>query len=128
MSWTSAIFVGSDKPEPVMATLEEALQQSFVHEEGTDPYLVVGTTAIYVGAHDFEDDDIGGRWVPLASEYPQFIEIRDPERSLERQQELASRIANVLKEVGRWRFVRVEDMEYIPDSYDPTQSAEQQAP
>src|SRR5712664_3530004 len=47
---------------------------------GCDLYIRVRTVAVYIGGHDFDDDDIAwpeGSDIPLRSVYPAMIEIRD---------------------------------------------------
>jgi hypothetical protein len=54
--------------------------RQYIRAEGSDPYIRVGTVTVYVGGHEFDDDDIAwpqGSDIPLQSEYPAMIEIRD---------------------------------------------------
>jgi hypothetical protein len=80
---TSHVFAGADEPvNSVREAIEAALGGSFTYpaEQGEDPYLVHDRADIYVGPHDYEDDVItfgDGSWVPLHSQYPHSIEIRD---------------------------------------------------
>jgi hypothetical protein len=78
-----------------MHLMEQTLGGTFTFEEGTDPYIRVGTVAVYVGGHDFDDDDIawpGGSDVPLRSLYPAMIEFRDTGGDQQRQQAIAGQV------------------------------------
>jgi hypothetical protein len=81
MSRQTYIFVGTTvRDADLMHLVEQALGGHFRHEEGSDPYLRVGTVAVYLGGHEFDDDDItwpDGRDIPLHSEFPVMIETRD---------------------------------------------------
>ena len=81
MSRQTFIFIGSPAQDPDLIHLvEHALGASFRHDEGSDPYVRVGSTAVYLGGHEFDDDDIawpGGSDIPLRSDYPALLEIRD---------------------------------------------------
>ena len=94
------------------------------HEEGSDPYIRVGTVAVYVGGHEFDDDDIAspeGSDIALRSEYPAMIEVRDTSGDQQRQQEIAGKIFAALESAGRWRAVYIDDMQKVLDTYDPAQ-------
>jgi hypothetical protein len=125
MSRTSHVFAGPDEPaRAVREALEAALGGSFTYpiEEGEDPYLTHGRADIYVGPHDYEDDMVpsgDGSWVPLHSQYPHNIEIRDIDRDIERQQALARQVFEALRALGRWRLVYIDDMQRLVDSYEP---------
>jgi hypothetical protein len=73
MSRQTFVFVGAQaRDADLMHLMEQTLGGTFTSEEGTDPYIRVGTVAVYVGQHDFDDDDIawpGGSDVPLRSMY-----------------------------------------------------------
>jgi hypothetical protein len=105
-----------------MHLIEQVLGRPFIREEGSDPYIRVGTVAVYVGGHEFDDDDIA--WpqdsdIPLRSEYPAMIEIRDTGGDLQRQQEIAREIFAALRSAGGHRAVYIDDMQKILDSYNP---------
>src|SRR5882672_6553737 len=74
MSRQTFIFVGTQaRDADLMHLMERTLGGTFAFEEGTDPYIRVGTVAVYVGEHDFDDDDIawpGGSDVPLRRNRP----------------------------------------------------------
>ena len=48
-----------------------------------------------------------------------MIEIRDTSGDHRRQQEIASKIFTALESAGWWRAVYIDDMQKVPDSYDP---------
>jgi Contact-dependent growth inhibition CdiA C-terminal domain len=84
--------------------IERALGQRFTREEGSDPYIRVDTAAVYVGGHDFDDDDItwpDGAAIPLRSRYPAMIEVRDTAGDYQRQLQIADRIFNALRSAGQ---------------------------
>ena len=94
-------------------------------EEGTDPYIRSGTVAVYVGGHEFDDDDITspeGSVIPLHSKFPAMIEARDTAGDQLRQQEVANKIFAALRSDGRWPAVYIDDMQKVLDRYDPTES------
>jgi hypothetical protein len=123
MSRQTFIFVGAPAQDAdLMHLIEQALGQQFIRAEGSDPYLRAGTVAVYAGGHEFDDDDIAwpqGSDVPLHSEYPAMIEVRDTGGDLQRQQEIAGKIFNALRSAGRHRAVYIDDMQKILDSYSP---------
>ncbi len=92
-----------------------------------------GKTRLYAGAsscsreaggHEFDDDDITGpegSEIPLRSEYPAMIEIRDTSGDHRRQQEVAGKIFTALESAGWWRVVYIDDMQKVLDSYNPAQ-------
>ena len=125
MSRQTFIFVSAQaKDEDLMHLVEQAIGGRFIHEEGSDPYIRVGTVAVYVGGHEFDDDDIAwaeGSDIALRSEYPAMIEIRDTSGDHQRQQEIASKIFTALESAGRWRAVYIDDMQKVLDSYNPAQ-------
>jgi len=77
----------------------------------------------YAGGHDFDDDITWpeGSDIPLQSEYPAMLEIRDTSGDHRRQQEIAGKIFTALASAGRWRVVYIDDMQKVLDSYDPAQ-------
>jgi hypothetical protein len=102
--------------------MEQTLGGTFTFEEGTDPYIRTGTVAVYVGEHDFDDDDIawpGGSDVPLRSMYPTMIEFRDTGGDQQRQQAIAAQVFADLKSADRWPAVYIDDMQKVLDSYQP---------
>ena len=123
MSRQTFIFVGTQAQDPeLMRLIEQALDGTFRFEEGTDPYIRAGTVAVYVGGHEFDDDDIawpGGSDVPLHSTYPAMIEFRDTGGDQERQQAIAVRVFAALESAGRWPAVYIDDMQKVLDSYQP---------
>jgi hypothetical protein len=125
MSRQTFIFVSARaQDEDLMHLVEQAVGGRFIREEGSDPYSRVGTVAVYVGGHEFDDDDIAwpeGSDIALRSEYPAMIEIRDTSGDQQRQQEIASKIFTALESAGRWRAVYIDDMQKVLDSYNPAQ-------
>lgn len=123
MSRQTFIFVGaSPQNADLMRLLELALGREFIREEGSDPYIRMGTVAVYVSGHEFDDDDITwpeGPEIPLHSEFPAMIEIRDTSGDRQRQQETADKIFAALRSEGRWRAVYIDDMQKILDRYAP---------
>jgi hypothetical protein len=123
MSRQTLIFVSAPAQDAdLMHLIEQALGGQFIRAECSDPYIRVGTVAVYVGGHEFDDDDIAwprGSDIPLQSEYPALIEIRDTSGDLQRQQEIASKIFAALRSAGRHRAVYIDDMQKILDSYSP---------
>jgi hypothetical protein len=125
MSRQTFIFVSARaQDEDLMHLVEQAIGGRFIHEEGSDPYIRVGTVAVYVGGHEFDDDDIAwaeGSDIALRSEYPAMIEIRDTSGDQQRQQEIASKIFTTLESAGRWRAVYIDDMQKVLDGYNPAE-------
>lgn len=125
MSRQTFIFVSARaQDEDLMHLVEQAIGGRFIHEEGSDPYIRVGTVAVYVGGHEFDDDDIAwaeGSDIALRSEYPAMIEIRDTSGDQQRQQEIASKIFTALESAGRWRAVYIDDMQKVLDGYNPAE-------
>ena len=125
MSRQTFIFVSArTQDEDLMHLVEQAIGGRFIHEEGSDPYIRVGTVAVYVGRHEFDDDDIAwaeGSDIALRSEYPAMIEIRDTGGDQQRQQEFASKIFTALESAGRWRAVYIDDMQKVLDGYNPAE-------
>jgi hypothetical protein len=59
------------------------------------------------------DDDIassGGSDIPLHSDYPAMVEIRDTSGDQERQQAIADQIFAALKAAARWPVVYIDDI------------------
>jgi hypothetical protein len=123
MSRQTFIFAGTSADDGDLVRLvEKMLGREFTREEGSDPYIRTGTTAVYLGSHDFDDDDIAGPTglvIPLASSYPALIEVRDTAGDQQREREIASEIFAGLRSAGRWPAVFIDDMQQIVDSYDP---------
>jgi hypothetical protein len=106
----------------VMSAIEAALNRSFTREPGTDPYLRADPVAVYVGAHDFDDDDIDGPdETPLAlrTSYPLLIDVRDTDRNVARQQDAAVRIFAAIRADSSLRAVLVDDMQRVLDITGP---------
>jgi hypothetical protein len=106
----------------LMHLIERALGGQFTRAEGSDPYIRVGTVAVYFGGHEFDDDDIAwpqGSDIPLQSEYPAMIEIRDTGGNLQLQQKIAAKVFAALRSTGRYRAVYIDDMQKVLDSYSP---------
>jgi hypothetical protein len=125
MSRQTFIFVGATVRDPgPIRVVEQALGGHFLHEEGSDPYLRVGTVAVYAGRHEFDDDDITwpeGPEIPLHSEFPVMIEARDTSGDHRRQQEVADKIFGALRAEGRWPVVYIDDMQKVLDRYAPAE-------
>jgi hypothetical protein len=123
MSRQTFIFVSAPAQDAdLMHLIERALGGQFTRAEGSDPYIRVGTVAVYVGGHEFDDDDISwpqGSDIPLQSEYPAMIEIRDTGGNLQHQQGIAAKIFAALRSTGRYRAVYIDDMQKVLDSYSP---------
>ena len=123
MSRQTFIFVGAAAQNAELTHLiEHALGRPFSREQGSDPYIRVGTVAVYVGGHEFDDDDIAwpeGPEIPLHSNYPTMIEARDTTGDQHRQQEVADKIFAALRSGGRWPIVYIDDMQKVLDHYDP---------
>jgi hypothetical protein len=123
MSRQTFIFVGTTVQDADLIRLvEQALGGHFRHEEGSDPYIRVGTVGVYIDGHEFDDDDItwpAGPEIPLHSEFPVMIETRDTSGDYRRQQEVADKIFDALRAAGRWPIVYIDDMQKVLDHYKP---------
>jgi hypothetical protein len=123
MSRQTFIFVEAPQRDAEVAhVVERALGQQFMQEEGSDPYIRVGTAAVYAGGHEFDDDDIAwpeGPDIPLRSKYPAMIEVRDTAGDYRNQLQIADKIFSALRSEGRWGLVYVDDMQKIMNSYTP---------
>lgn len=123
MSHHTYLFVASPgAADGVMRVIESALGDSFTFERGSDPYLRQDPIAVYVGGHEFEDDDIefpDGSLVPLESQYPTMIDIRDVNRDHHHQEEVAARVFDALKTENQWKVLYIDDMQKIVRSHDP---------
>jgi hypothetical protein len=123
VSQSTLIFAGPDESASAVRDVVQSLlggRFTFPTDKGEDPYLVHERADVYVGPHDHEDDEIAfphGAWVPLHSGYPHRIEVRDIDRDIDRQQALARRIFDALRNDGRWRLVYIDDMQSVLDSY-----------
>jgi len=126
MSRQTFIFVGTTAQDADLVRLvEHALGRPFTHEEGSDPYIQAGTVAVYLGGHEFDDDDItwpGGSVIPLHSKFPAMIETRDTSGNQLRQQEIADQIFAALRSGGHWPAVYIDDMQKVLDHYEPAES------
>lgn len=125
MSRQTFIFVSAPAQDPDLRHLiAQALGADFRYEEGSDPYIRLGTAAVYSGGHEFDDDDIawpGGSDIPLRSGYPAQVEIRDTGGDRQRQQAIADQVFAALKSAGQWHAVYIDDMQKVLDSYCPEQ-------
>jgi hypothetical protein len=123
MSRQTFIFVGTTvRNTDLMRLVEQALGGHFRYEEGSDPYLRVGSVAVYLGGHEFDDDDIAwpeGGDIPLRTGFPVMIETRDTSGDHRRQQEVADKVFDALRTDGRWPVVYIDDMQKVLDRYDP---------
>jgi hypothetical protein len=123
MSRQTFIFVGAPaRDHDLLRMIEHTLGASFRHEEGSDPYVRVGSTAVYLGTHEFDDDDIawpGGSDIPLHSDYPAMLEIRDTSGDQQRQQVIGGQLFRALASAGRWPAVYIDDMQKVLDSFLP---------
>jgi hypothetical protein len=124
MSRQTFIFVGTTAQDAELVRLvEQAVGQQFAREQGSDPYIRVGTVAVYAGGHEFDDDDITwpeGSEIPLHSKFPVMIEVRDINGNQHRQQQIADKIFAALQSGGHWPTVYIDDMQKVLDHYDPT--------
>ena len=78
--------------------------------------------AVYLGAHEFDDDDIawpGGPDIPLRSDYPAMLEIRDTGGDRQRQQAIGGQLFHALESAGHWLAVYIDDMQKVLDSCPP---------
>jgi hypothetical protein len=123
MSRQTFIFIGSGaQDDDLIHLIEHALGASFRHDEGSDPYVRVGSTAVYLGGHEFDDDDIawpGGSDIPLRSDYPALLEIRDTGGDQQRQQTIGGQLFHALESASRWPAVYIDDMQKVLDSFPP---------
>ena len=125
MARTTDLFVGtSEPPGAVISALEDSFGASVTRLPDEDPYLSLGPVAVYVGSHHQDDDDIKGPdgsrlWLPLRSQYPLRVEVRDLDHDADRQLASAREVFDALKAAGRWKLVLVDDMQQLLDSYDP---------
>jgi hypothetical protein len=125
MSRQTFIFVSAQAhDEDLMHLVEQATGRRFIHAEGTDPYIRAGTVAVYIGGHEFDDDDIAwpeGSDIALRSEYSAMIEVRDTSGDHQLQEEVAGQIFAALESADRWRVVYFDDMQKVLDSYNPAE-------
>jgi hypothetical protein len=125
MSRQTFIFVGTTaRDADLMRLVEQKLGRQFTHEQGSDPYIQAGTAAVYVGRHEFDDDDItspDGPEIPLHSRFPAMIEVRDTKGDQRRQQEIADEIFAALRSSGRWPVAYIDDMQKVLGYYDPAE-------
>src|SRR5579859_1262683 len=126
MSRQTFIFVGTTAQNADLVRLvEHALGRRSTHQEGSDPYIRTESVAIYIGGHEFDDDDITwpeGSAIPLHSNFPAMIEVRDTTGNQLRQREIADKIFAALRSAGHWPTVYIDDMQKVLDHYDPTES------
>jgi hypothetical protein len=125
MARTTDLFVGTSEPaSAVISALEDAFGASVTRLSDEDPYLSLGPVTVYVGSHHQDDDEIKGpdgswQWLPLRSQYPHRVEVRDLDHDADRQLAVAREVFDALKAAGRWKLVLVDDMQQLLDSYDP---------
>jgi hypothetical protein len=123
MSRQRLIFVGTTVQDADLIDLvEQTFGLQFTHEEGSDPFIRVRTAAVYLGEHEFDDDDIawpGGSETPLRSKTRAMIEIRDTSGDHCPQQDIADKIFASLRSEGCWQAVYIDDMQEVLDSIDP---------
>jgi hypothetical protein len=68
--------------------------------------------ALNLGPHHFDDGDLEdetGADLPLASELPHLVEVRDLDKDYARQNAVALRVLEAARRAG-WRAVAVDDM------------------
>jgi hypothetical protein len=105
-----------------MTIIETAIGRPFIREPGSDPYVRADPIGVYVARHDFEDGDIDapdGTPIPLQTGYPYLADIRDTERDLHRQQQVAAAIFAAIKADERLKAVYVDDMQHVLDMTEP---------
>jgi hypothetical protein len=117
MSRQTFIFVGTRAQDADLTRLvEQELGRPFTREHGSDPYIQLGSVAIYLGRHEFDDDDItrpDGSEIPLHSRFPAMIEVRDTDGDQRRQEEIADKIFSALRSSGRWPVAYIDDMQKV---------------
>jgi hypothetical protein len=82
--------------------------------------------AVYLSGHDFDDDDVDapdGTPVALRTGYPHLVDVRDTERNMLRQREVAARIFSAIRADGRLNAVHVDDMQHVVEITEPGQKA-----
>ncbi len=123
MSRQTFIFIASlAQDHDLIHLIEDALGASFRHDEGSDPYIRIGSTAVYLGTHEFDDDDIawpGDSDIPLRSDYPTLLEIRDTGGDQQCQQAIGGQLFRALESASRWPAVYIDDMQKVLDSFPP---------
>jgi hypothetical protein len=124
MARTTHVFVGAEaKLEEVRGVVEATVGAAFEMNRKEEPVVAFGDTNIYLAeGHRFDDEDMqwpDGTWIRLRSDYPFWIEVRDVDRDLDRQVEVARKVFAALKEVGQWRLVLIYDMQRVLDRYEP---------
>ena len=78
------------------------------------PDVRTGTTAIYLDGHEFDDDDIArpdDPDIPLRSNYPAMVEIRDTGGDQKRQLAIAGTAFHALVSAGSWPVLYIDDMQ-----------------
>jgi hypothetical protein len=117
------VFAGPPGSLSVLMTIiETAIGRPFIREPGSDPYIRADPIGVYVARHDFEDGDIDapdGTPIPLQTGYPYLADIRDTERDLHRQQQVAAAIFAAIKADERLKAVYVDDMQHVLDMTEP---------
>ena len=118
MSRQTFIFVGTQARTLTWCTSSNRRSAGPSGPKKERPLHPVGTMAVYVGEHEFDDDDIACRRfdVPLRSLYPAMIEFRDTAATSS-----ASSVAGSLRR-SRPRAataVYIDDMQKVLDGYQP---------
>ena len=117
------VFAGPPGSADILTSIiEAALGQAVIREPGSDPYVRADPLAVYISSHDFDNGDIDapdGSPVALQTGYPHLADIRDTERNLQRQQEVAERIFSAIKADGRLNAVYVDDMQHVVETTEP---------
>ena len=123
MARRTYVFAGpSGSASVLMALIETATGRPFILEPGSDPYVRADPVAVYFARHEFDDGDIDapdGTPIPLRTGYPYVADIRDTERDLHHQQEVAAAIFAAIKADGRLKAVYVDDMQHVLDMTEP---------
>src|SRR5580658_10024679 len=115
MSRRTYIFAGpAGSGSALTSIIETALGRTFVREADSDPYIRADPASVYLSGHDFDDGDLNcpaGTPVPLKTAYPHLIDVRDNERNLTRQQNLAAQIFAAIEADGQTNALLVDDMQ-----------------
>jgi len=123
MARRTYVFAGPPGSADLLTSIiEAALGQAFIREPGSDPYVRADSVAVYVSDHDFDDGDIDapdGTPVALRTGYPHLADVRDIERSEQRQQQVAAQIFSAIKADGQLNAVHVNDMQHVVEMTKP---------
>lgn len=124
MAWTSRVFVGTDHADDLISTLEKSFDGTFTQADAAAPYLLAlrdAHVSIYLDRHPFANDDIAladGTLIPLRSEYPYNVDVRDVDNDLANQRKVAQRVFDTLKQTARWKLVYVENEQLVLETYE----------